>query len=69
MDDFTATIAHSEEEACKLMEAEFDFLAITTQTKSSENENNDLYKKFNSGLGIRKIHVSVDWGGFEPPAS
>ena len=44
-DDFTATVAHSEEEACKLIEAGFDFVAITTGTKSSENANDELLQK------------------------
>jgi hypothetical protein len=60
--DFTATVAHSEEEAG------FEHVCDFNETKSSENANNNRYKTFRA-LGISVINVVVDRGGFEPPTS
>ena len=44
-DDFTAAVAHSEEEACKLIEAGFEYVANLAKIKSSGNENDELLQK------------------------
>jgi hypothetical protein len=39
-DDFTTTVAHSEEEACKLVDAGFDYEQTWKELRFSENASN-----------------------------
>ncbi len=68
-DDFSAVIAHSQEEACKLIEAGFEYVCDFGETNSSKNVNENRYKLLIRVPGIGTIDVAVDWGGFEPPTS
>jgi integrase len=45
-DDFSAVVAHSEEEACKLVESVSSTCVTSTETKSLKNASNNRYKTF-----------------------
>ena len=44
-DEFTARVAHSEQEACQLIEAGFDFVCDFGDNRLSENENSPKTQK------------------------
>ncbi len=63
-DEFSARVAHDEDEVCQLIGTVMILSATTTVTKSLEYETT-----IKIGPGIAAKHGRVDWGGFEPPTS